>query len=206
MSFWTLDPNCANVTTISSNVPSNYLIGFQKNSKLLKAKRCKWNAKKKKTIRVCQKSEMSWNSELAKSGHKSCTTMLGSCSPLAALSESSLLQGFTWSRIDWFRIFGSVLDLSVCLEKTNDSIGLTSKSSRSANLCLRHQHHRKSMKRLMFWESKVPFDFQDLQATPLGDICTPNKSHSKARGLLLTFLSQETRRKSPPCSPNFVMM
>lgn len=42
--LWTLDPNCANVTTISSNVPSNYLIGFQKNSKTCKAKRCKRNA------------------------------------------------------------------------------------------------------------------------------------------------------------------
>lgn len=49
----------------------------------------------KKKLRVCQKSEMSWNLETEKSGHKSCTTMLGSCSPLAALSESSLLQDGT---------------------------------------------------------------------------------------------------------------
>ena len=46
-------------------------------------------------LRVCQKSDMSWNLETEKSGHKSCTTMLGSCSPLAALSESSLLQDGT---------------------------------------------------------------------------------------------------------------
>ncbi len=55
MSFWTLDPSCANVTTISSNVPSNYLVGFQKNSKNYKDKETRRTRTQKKAVANCIK-------------------------------------------------------------------------------------------------------------------------------------------------------